>query len=133
MTARSITLVLLVTLALGSACESNRATQPVQPRPDPSVLTTLEAVPTAVTLEQGSTVELRIVARDQRSVPMTHAGIVIFSSSDSTVARVNGSGSVTGVAAGTADISVTKTVVGVTRSATMTATIRQARLSPIWR
>jgi len=57
---------------------------------------------------------------------MPEAGIVTFSSSDSAVARVNGSGLVTGVAVGTAEISVTKTVAGVTRSATMTATILQA-------
>jgi len=132
MTARSITLMLLVTSAFGIACDSNRATQPaqpvppVQPGPDPSVLTTLEALPSTVTLEQGSTVELRIVAHNQRGVPMTHAGIVTFASSDPAVARVNGSGLVTGVAAGTAEISVTKTVAGVTRSAAMTATIRQA-------
>jgi len=136
MTARSITLILIVTLTLGSACESNRATQPVplvqpvqplQPaRPDSSVLTALEALPDFVVLHQGTTVELRIIAYDQRGRHMTDAGGVTFSSSDSAVARVNGSGLVTGVAAGTAEILVTKTIAGVIRSATMTAAVRPA-------
>ncbi len=133
MTARSITLMLLATLTLGSACDSNRATQPaplVQPLhpagPDSSVLTALEASPDFVVLYWGTTVELRITAYDQRGRHMTDAGGVTFSSSDSAVARVNSSGLVTGVATGTVEISVTKTVAGVTRSATMTAAVRPA-------
>ncbi|MBA3557968.1 MAG: Ig-like domain-containing protein [Gemmatimonadaceae bacterium] len=131
MTARSITLMLLVTSAFSIACESTRVTESVQPGVDPpgldpSVFTTLEVLPSTVTLEQGSTVQLGIVARDQRGVLMADAGAVTFSSSDPAIATVSGSGMVTGVAAGTADILVTKTAAGVTRSAKMKATTRRA-------
>jgi plastocyanin len=130
MTARPITLILLVTSAFSIACESTRVTESVPPwveppGPDPSVFTTLEVLPSSFTLEQGSTVYLEIVARDQRGV-LVDAGGLTFSSSDPGIAKVNGIGIVTGVAAGTADISVTKTLAGVTRSATAKATIREA-------
>jgi plastocyanin len=130
MTARSITLMLLVSSALSIACESTRVTESVQPgiAPpglDPSVFTTLEVLPSTVTLDQGSTVQLQIVARDQRGTLIVHSPGTTFSSSDPAIATVSGSGMVTGVAAGTADISVTKTIAGLTRSAAMKATIRQ--------
>lgn len=130
MTARSITLMLLVTSALSIACESTRVTEYVPPvvdppRPDPSVFTTLEVKPSTFTLEEGSWVHLEIIARDQRGV-LVDAGGLTFSSSDAGIAKVNGIGTVTGVAAGTADITVTKTVAGVTRSAAVKATIREA-------
>ena len=132
MTARSITLMLLVTSALSIACEGTRVTESVQarrdpqPEPDPWVFTTLEVVPSSVTLEEGSMVQLGVLARDQRGVLMTDATGAAFSSSDPAIAHVSGSGLVTGMAAGTADISVTKTVAGVTRNAAVKATIRKA-------
>ena len=130
MTARSITLMLLVTSAFSIACESTRVTEFAQPlvgppAPDPSVFTTLEVLPSTVTLEQGSTVQLGIVARDQRGVLMADAGRVAFSSSDPAIAEVSSSGTIQGVAPGTADISVTMAIAGVSRSAAMRATIRQ--------
>ena len=124
MTARPITLMLLVSSALSIACESTRVTE--SPVPDPSVFTTLEVSPSTVTLEQGSTVQLEVVARDQRGVQMVGGGEATFSSSDPAIATVSGSGWVTGIGAGTADILVTKAIAGVTRSAAMKATIRQA-------
>jgi plastocyanin len=130
MTARSITLMLLATSVFSIACESTRVTESVQPGvdppgPDPSVFTSLEVSPSTITLELGSTVQLGIVARDQRGVLMANVGGITFSSSDAAIANVSGTGIVTGVAAGTADISVTKTIAGVTRSAEMKATILQ--------
>lgn len=124
MTARSITLILIVTSVFGIACESNSATQPVL---DPAVLTTLEVVPSTLTLnlgEEGAGAQLGIVARDQRGVRM-HSGRVTFSSSDSTIAKVRGSGIVTPFSAGTAEITVTYSVAGVSRSAVAEATIRE--------
>ena len=121
MTARYIALMLLVTSAFGIACDSSRATQPAL---DPAVLTTLEVVPStvALALEWGSSAQLGLAARDQRGVPM-YSGRVTFSSSNSAIARVSGSGLVLGVAAGTADVSVTYTVAGVTQSAAVKATV----------
>ena len=133
MTARSITLMLFVTSAFAIACEGTRVTEsvqalrdPAQPAPDPWVFTTLEVVPSNVELEQGSMVQLGVFAPDQRGKLITDATGAAFSSSDPAIAQVSGSGLVMGVAAGTADISVTKTVAGVTRSAAVKATIRKA-------
>jgi len=125
MTAPSVRILLLVISALGIACESNRALDSLHPAPDPQVLTTLEVLPSAVALEQGSTVQLGIVALDQRGMVMTTGGAATFTTSDSAVARVSDTGMVTGVSAGTASISVTKTIAGVTRSVAVNATIRQ--------
>lgn len=134
MTVRPVILILLVASAFSIACESNRATESTQPSVDPlaldpSVLTTLEVLPSTVTLEQGSTVQLEVFARDQRGVLMSNLGGVTFSSSDRAVAQVSSSGMVTGLTAGTTDISVTKTVAAVTRTAEVKATIRQAAVS----
>ncbi len=130
MTARSIALILFVTAAFTVACESTRVTEPepppVDPPVEPAVFTTLEVSPSTVTLEQGLEVQLAIVARDQRGDPIQDYGQAIFTSSDPTVATVHRSGVVTAVATGTADISVTKSISGVTRSAGMTAIIRAA-------
>ena len=130
MTARSMTLVLLATSAFSIACEGTRLTETTQPVayplvPDPSVFTTIDVLPSTVTMDEGSTVQLAAIARDQRGVLIAHAGGVTFSSSDPAIANVSGSGFVTAVAAGTADISVTKSVAGVTRSASVKATIRK--------
>ncbi len=121
MTARSITRMLLATLALGSACESNRGTGL-----NSSVVTTLQVLPSSVWLDQGSTLTLSITGGDRRGAPVTETVRTTFSSSDTAVARVDGNGVVTGVAPGTAEISATKTVAGVTRTAAMTAAIRRA-------
>lgn len=128
MTARSI-LLLLLTAAFSVACESNRVIEPVRRGPDqrpldPSVFTTLEILPDTVTLEEGATVQLEIVARDQRGAVMPNLTGVTFSSSDPAIASVSSSGLVKGVTAGLADISATKTLTLVTRSAAMRATIR---------
>lgn len=132
MIARAISLMLLLTSVVSIACEGNRITESVQPQPDPpppqvdpSVLTTLEVVPSTVTLDEGSTVQLEVTARDQRGLLIGGVSGITFSSSVPSVAVVSNSGIVRAVAAGIADISVTRTVAGVTLSAAMRATIRQ--------
>lgn len=127
---RTITLILLVTSAFSIACESSGPTESV-PRINPhgrdqSVLTTLQISPSTVTLEEGWTVQLQVFARDQRGELMPAVSGLTFSSSDPGIADVSSSGLVTGMEAGTADISVTKTVAGITLIAAMKATIRQA-------
>src|SRR5687767_2037934 len=119
MTGRFIIPALLVLSALSTGCEGKRPTEPLQPnlKPpaveppavEPPVLTTLEVTPSRVTLDQGWTVHLETVGRDQRGTPM-NGGREAFSSSDSTVAKVNSSGFVTGVTGGAADILVSRTI-----------------------
>lgn len=132
MTARSPTIILLLTSVFSIACESDRITETLEsrgPRLDPAVFTSLEVLPASVTLQQMETVRLSIVARDQRGMSMPHSDAATFSSSDSAIASVSLRGTVTGVGPGTADISVTKTIAGVARTAVTKATIVRATLS----
>lgn len=129
MKARPITLILLVISVFGTACDP--ATDSVQPRRDPPTVdppaaTTLEVLPSTVTLEQGNTVQLEVFVRDQRGQPIVPLGPLTFSSSDPAIATVSNGGFVTGVAPGAVDISVTKMVAGIAKSAAMKATVLQA-------
>lgn len=131
MTVRSGAFILLAAAAFSMACDVGRSSGALPPEPIPtgpnaSVLTTLQVLPSSVTLEQVGTTELQVIARDQRGVLMAPAGTLTFRSSNPAIARVSDSGVITGVAAGTADIFVTKTVSGVTRVVAMQATVRSA-------
>lgn len=125
-----IKLILAVTFAFGIACEGSGPTEFVTeiPRPprDPSVFTTLQIFPSTVAVYEGLTVQLQVYARDQRGESMASTSANTFSSSDPSVATVSNTGLVTGLAAGTVDISVTETVGGVTRTALVKTTVLDA-------
>ena len=92
-----------VTLAWGCGGDSTTAPVP-EPVPDPPRPTSVTVSPaTAELAALGATVQLRAEVRDQNSNVMAGA-IVTWTSSASSVATVNASGLVTGVAEGTATI-----------------------------
>src|SRR5207245_2647053 len=62
--------------------------------------------PSPATVQQGSTVQLTATPQDANGNPLS-GRVVTWSSDNTAVARVNGSGLVTGVAAGTATIAAT--------------------------
>ncbi|MES2521702.1 MAG: Ig-like domain-containing protein [Gemmatimonadota bacterium] len=134
MTTRSFALLLFAAAALASACEGTSATESAPPGANPppvgppgiapSVLTTLEVTPGTTSLDLGASVQLTIVARDQRGVPMAVVGGLSFTTSDPSVVAVSDHGRVIGIAAGSADIMVTKTVAGITRNASIKVTTR---------
>src|SRR5438094_921476 len=62
--------------------------------------------PSPATVQQGSTVQLTATPKDANGNPLS-GRVVTWSSNNTAVARVNGSGLVTGVAAGTATITAT--------------------------
>src|SRR5213082_2954310 len=62
--------------------------------------------PSPATVQQGSTVQLTATPQDANGNPLS-GRVVTWSSNNTAVARVNGSGLVTGVAAGTATITAT--------------------------
>jgi plastocyanin len=102
------------------------------PGGDTAVLTTLEVTPptaTLFTVAPGNTVTLSVVPKDQNGQTMTGAGTATFSSDNGTVADVDAGGTITALAAGTAQITASLTAGGVTRTGTTTVTSQVAPAS----
>lgn len=93
--------------------------------PPAAVFTTLALTPDVGTVAAGATLQLQAQPRDQNGVAMAGLPAAAFSSGNSSVATVNSSGVVTGVAAGTATITASLTSGGVTRTASATVTVTQ--------
>jgi plastocyanin len=94
-----------------------------------SVLTTLEVTPATATLftvAPGNTVTLSVVAKDQDGHPMAGVGSPTFSSENGAIADVSDNGTVTALAAGTAQITATLTAGGVTKTGATTVTAQVA-------
>jgi hypothetical protein len=130
MAERSLGLLLPVFAALGLACESDGGFEP-----EPRVLNTLVVTPTDTTLFTGApqnTLQLYVVALDQTTAPMPGAGAATYSSSAPAIAEVSSSGLVTAVAPGTAEITTTLTLGGVTRTAPTTVTVYAIDYSGIY-
>jgi plastocyanin len=113
---------ILMLAATGTGCGDGG------PGPDELVLTTLEATPgTAAlfTVAPENTVSLSVVAKDQNGAVMSSES-ASFTSSDQAVATVSNSGVVTAVSAGTAQITTSLTVGGVSKTALSTVTVQVA-------
>ena len=127
MTTRSPWAVLVVCLAVGVACGSDGGVEATAPESEPPPLfTTLAVLPTAADLfavAPGNTVQLTIGAYDQTGAPMPNAAAASYSTSAPAIAGVSTGGVVTAVAPGTAVITATLTLGGITRTASMRATI----------
>jgi hypothetical protein len=121
---RSAAVFLLVVLVplLVPAC-SDSAWLEAEPR----VLARLEVQPKVAalaTVAPGDTVELKILAFDQGGATMSAgSSAATWSSSAPGVAGVNTDGVVTAAAPGTAEITATLTLGGVTRTASVTVTV----------
>jgi plastocyanin len=93
------------------------------------VLTTLEVTPATATLftvEPGNSATLAVVAKDQDGQTMSGLGSPSFSSDNAAVASVSDDGTITAVAAGTAQITASLTAGGVTKTGTSTVTAQVA-------
>ena len=95
----------LVGVTLAAACGGGDSGGPTAPPtvPDPPRATSVTVSPTTAELDVGETVQLTAVVRDQNSNVMAGASVTWMSGAG-TVATVNASGLVTGVAGGTATI-----------------------------
>lgn len=132
MSATRLALFLALTLAAAVNCNGPRVTdsapRAVPPRDSTtrvvssSVLATFTMGPPTVVMSQGDGTRLRPFAWDQYDRPMWIAGLVTFTSTDSTVATVSDSGLVTAVGAGLAEIRANLTLQGVTRIARVEVT-----------
>jgi len=99
------------------------------PNPDTPVLTTLEVTPATATLftvAPENAVTLSVVPKDQNGQTMAGAGTPTFSSDNGAIADVGADGTITAVAAGTAQITASLTAGGVTKTATTTVTVQVA-------
>src|SRR6267378_4859503 len=95
----------------------------------PRVLTTLEVTPATAalfTVAPGNAVTLSVVAKDQDGQTMAGAGSPSFLSDNGAIARVSVDGTITAVASGTARITASLTVGGVTKTGTTTVTAQVA-------
>jgi plastocyanin len=111
---------LLIVAATGAGCSDGSG-------PPPSVLTTVVVTPATsslFTVAPGNTIRLSVVAQDQHG--RTMAGTPSFSSDNATIADVSSAGTITAVAAGTATITASLTIDGVTKEGTATVTTQVA-------
>jgi plastocyanin len=117
---------LLIVAGIGVGCGGDGGST------GPSVLTTLEVTPATATLftvAPGNTVTLAVVAKDQDGRTMSGLGSPSFSSDNSAIATVSDDGTITAVAAGTAQITASLTAGGVTKTGTTTVTAQVAPAS----
>jgi plastocyanin len=115
---------LLIVSATGAGCGSDGGSGPR------GVLTTVEVTPATATLftvAPGNAVKLTVVAKDQNG--QTMVGTPSFSSDNATIADVSNAGTITAVAAGTAQITASVTIDGVTKFGTNTVTAQVAPLN----
>jgi len=94
-----------------------------EPTPPPTaVFTTLEVTPAAPTVVVGFTTSLTATAKDQNGATMSGL-TTTYTSSDQTKATVTNAGVISGVGAGTSQITATGTIGSVTKTTTVTATV----------
>jgi plastocyanin len=113
---------LLTSAAAWVGCGGNPPSQP-----DPPELTTVEITPDTATLfiiAPRTTVELSAAGKDQDGETMDGVAAAAFSTGNDAVATVDGNGTVTAVALGTAVITASMTAGEITRSGTATITVR---------
>ncbi len=99
---------------------------PTPPPPPPPAPATLEIQPNRAdlsTIAPGNTLQLIAIARDDTGSIMGITDTVRFSSSAPAIARVSSTGVLTAGTPGTAVITATLSVAGITRTASMTASV----------
>jgi hypothetical protein len=124
MTKRFLTSVLPVCVALVIACGSDDAGLAPEEAP---VFTSLKVLPATLALDTiapGNTVQLSVWASDQHGSVTERTDVASYSSAASQIAAVSSGGVVTAATPGTAEITATVTIGGVTRSASTIVKVR---------
>src|SRR5882762_65979 len=103
---------------LGSSCE--HALPPSSSRPDTAAVASVAVSPASPSVQIGQTVQLTATLKDASGSPLTGRAVT-WSSGDSAIARVSGTGLVTGRAAGSATIAATSEGKSGTSAITVTA------------
>ncbi|MFN2316047.1 MAG: Ig-like domain-containing protein [Gemmatimonadales bacterium] len=120
--------------ALLLACGGDSPTNPGPPPPPPpaGVLTSVLLSPTSAslfTVAPGTSVTIAASGRNQNGQPMSGLSAATFSSDNPAVATVNGTGLVTAGAVGNAQITVSLSAAGVTRTANAAISVKVAPAS----
>jgi Bacterial Ig-like domain (group 2) len=127
MTTKSLLSLLLLSAAAAIACGGeDRFGTPFQPEPPPQ-LTTLDLRPSVIelfALPPGNTVQLSVSAWDEKGAPLNGTHAATYASSDPEIADVGSTGLLIAGAPGTAEITATFTLRGVTKTASMAVTVK---------
>jgi plastocyanin len=113
--------------ALVIGCGGGATPSEPDPAPTSPVLTTVFLDPSVnlYSTPPGNTIELTVTLKDQHNAAYTGATSKSFSSNNTAVATITGSGTVTGLAIGTAQVTVTVEAGGVTRTGTTTVNVQE--------
>jgi plastocyanin len=122
-------LVLAVAVFVVAACGGG-GNGGTNPPPPPQVLDRIVVSPGTFTIETGETQQLTATARDAQGGTIVGASGYTYQSGNTTIASVNGSGLVTGVAAGQSTITISLTRDGVTKTTSAAATIQTPGPAP---
>jgi plastocyanin len=115
---RTIVFLALTCSALGAGCDGDGVSEPP--------LTRLELMPAKAALFAGppeNTVQLTVQAYDRRGQPILDPGVATYTSSDPSIAQVSGSGLVSAVAPGTAEITAVVSRNGLAQTVSMSVTV----------
>jgi plastocyanin len=95
-----------------------------EPPPGQQTLGSITTTPSGtISLSAGNTRSISVVALDTENRVISNPGTVSFTSSNNTVAEVDGGGEVLAIAAGSADITASLTRGGITKQATLTVQV----------
>jgi plastocyanin len=118
--------LVVTSVLLGCGGGSDDGTGPPPPPPPPPGNQTLGSIQTNFTtlnLNAGESQTITVTAYDTQNAVIPAAGTPTFSSGSSTIASVETTGLVTGVSAGSTNITASLTRGGVTRTATVAVTV----------
>lgn len=118
--------VLSALLACGGGGGDDNGGTTGPPPPPPGTTQTLGSITTSVSslnLVAGNSQTITVSALDTQNQVISNPGAPSFTSASATVAEVDGQGSVTGLHAGTTNITVSLTLGSVTRTATVAVTV----------
>lgn len=115
---RALTLMVLV-----AACSGGDDDGGMMGPPGDQVLTSITTNITTATLVAGEVASITVTALDQDNQPISSPGTPTFTSSAPAVANVDGVGTLVGFSEGSAEITVSLTRSGVTKTAVITANV----------
>ena len=124
---RLATLVLAAAVfGCGGGGDDGGTTGPPPPPPPPGTTQTLGSITTTVSvinIAAGGTQAIGVTALDTQGAVITNPGTPSFTSASPSIAAVDGTGLVVGIATGSTTVTVSLTRSGVTRTATVTVTV----------
>ena len=129
---RSRVMLLIPFAIVASSCASD----PMDPtrvevqQAPPPIFAAIEITPNPLEMDQGAEVPITVVALDQYRNRLPSSGIASFSTDAPAIATVDRYGFIRGLAPGTAEISATMTIGGITKTAAVKTTVSDTVAMP---